>query len=275
VEEILERLLGVDIDLSMRLRIIALGVARMIGLTLPLPFIGGKLVPARIRFGVPLFFALFLHPFLFGTVDGALLPPLGFTLFGLAIKEIFIGFCIGFVIALPFEGFSAAGAFMDTQRGTTFAQVISPSTGGQATLIGQMLNLMFIAIFLSLGGFQITLQAMVRSYEVFPILAEGPLLHPNHPAVDEFILHTMVIFTIAVQFGAPVVASLFLTDATLGIVNRAAPNIQVFFLGMPIKALGGLVVLFVLLAFASEYFAQVMADLVRGLDRLLVYMAAR
>jgi flagellar biosynthesis protein FliR len=93
--------------------------------------------------------------------------------------------------------------------------------------------------------------------------------------VDEFILHTMVIFTIAVQFGAPVVASLFLTDATLGIVNRAAPNIQVFFLGMPIKALGGLVVLFVLLAFASEYFAQVMADLVRGLDRLLVYMAAR
>lgn len=266
--------LGIDLDVSMHLRLLVLVMARVTGLAMPLPFFGGKLLPARIRFGVPLFLALFFYPFLYPTVPPSLVPDVGLLYFGLLLKEVFIGYCIGFLVSLPFFGLEAGGAFIDTQRGTTFAQVISPLTGGQASLVGQFMNLLFIAIFLSIGGLEITLGGLAHSYSVFPLLSVPKLMHPTAPAALFFIDQTAHVFTIAVQFAAPVVICMFITDMTLGTVNRAAPNIQVFFLGMPLKALGGLVVVLILLDFLHEFLAKMMVDLAVAIRELLRAMAA-
>ncbi|MFC1705339.1 EscT/YscT/HrcT family type III secretion system export apparatus protein [Planctomycetota bacterium] len=266
--------LGINIDVSLHLRIFALVLGRMIGMTIPIPFIGGKLVPARIRFGIPLFLSVFLYPFLSAPIPHHLVPPVGFVFVGIMAKEIFVGYAIGFVISLPFAGITSAGSFMDTQRGQTFAQVLAPLTGGMTSLLGQFLSMLFMTLFLTIGGMQIVLDALLRSYLALPMLAAPGAMQPNSPAVLEFIRFTADVFTVAVQFGAPVVIAMFLTDATLGIVNRAAPNIQVFFLGMPVKALGGIVVALIILGTASEYFVELMLKLAAEIRQLLVLMSA-
>lgn len=267
--------LGIEFDLGLHLSIFFPVLARMIGTSLPIPFMGGNLIPGRIKFGVPLFFSVFMHPFIFATVDREMVPEVGFAIVGHIVMNLFIGYCIGFVVSLPFHAISVAGAFMDTQRGTTFAQVINPGMGGQTTLLGQFLNMLFIAVFLSLGGFLIVFDGLRQSYEAFPLYGGTyPLLHPNAAAAEQFIVHTGEVFTIGVKLAAPVVLSMFLIDATLGIVNRTAPNIQVFFLGMPVKALAGLVVVLIMMGFAHEQIAMLMADLAYTLRHMIITMTA-
>jgi flagellar biosynthetic protein FliR len=265
---------GIDFDVSTHLRVFALVFGRFIGIAVPTPFLGGKLIPGRIKFGIPLFFAAFFYPMLKAGVDPARVPEVGFIFFGLVLKEIFIGYSIGFVVSLPFHAIDAAGSFADTQRGTTFAQVVNPALGGQASLIGQLMGLVFLVIFTSSGGLQLTLGALADSYAVFPLLATPKLLHPEAPAVAVFIAHTGHVFVLGVQLALPIVVAMFLADVTLGIVNRTAPNVQVFFLGMGIKALGGLVILFVCLDFMHDTFAQLMVGMVDQIRVLLRSMAA-
>jgi flagellar biosynthetic protein FliR len=266
--------LGVDLDVSLHLRLFGLALARILAICQPIPFLGGNMVPARIRFGIPFVLTIFLYPFVTATIDPAAVPPLGLFYGGFLLKEFFVGYCLGYLISLPFHGVTSAGSFMDTQRGTTFAQVINPSGGGQTSLLGQLMNLLFLVLFVTIGGIQIVIEALLQSYQTLPVLAAIPTLHPNSPVVELVIWHSGQVFEIAVQFAAPVVIAMFMTDATLGIVNRAAPNIQVFFLGMPLKALGGLVVFFIVMGFAYEYLIGLIVDLVLALRRFTIVLMA-
>ncbi|RME73158.1 MAG: type III secretion protein [Planctomycetota bacterium] len=270
MEELLRRL-GLDLELPAMLRLFVLVMARMAGAALPLPFFGGQLVPARIRFGIPLFLALFLYPFVTAGIAYADVPPLGLYYVGLIAKELFTGFCMGFLASVPFHAVTIGGAFIDTQRGTTFASVIAPMTGGSTSLLGSMLNLYFIVLFLALGGAHMVVEAVGLSYRVVPLLGFPELLDPGRSGYVELLLrHTNDMFRIGVQLAGPVVVALFLIDMTLGIVNRAAPNIQVFFLGMGLKAVGGLIVLFVTLGLFTEQIVQLGA----GVGRLMEQAAA-
>lgn len=262
--------LGLDLDISLIMRLYLLVVARFAGASLSLPFFGGQLVPQRIRFGIPLFMALFLYPFVAGGIPAERVPEAGFFYVGMFVKEIFFGYCLGFVVSLPFHAVSSGGAFMDTQRGTTFATVVAPLTGGHASLLGQFLNLLFITLFLGLGGAHYVIEGIGLSYEVMPMLSYPNNLTASASFVEQIMWLTQGVFDAGVRIAAPVVVAMFLTDATLGIVNRAAPNIQVFFLGMGVKAMGGLLVVFVVLGFLARLFVEMMyqslADLKQAID---------
>src|SRR5947207_2136966 len=83
-----------------------------------------------IMIGIPLVFAVFLFPIMDASItDHTLIPPMGLYFTGMVVKEIFVGFCIGYVVSIPFYAVEAAGSFMDTVRGTTFAQTIAPFLG--------------------------------------------------------------------------------------------------------------------------------------------------
>jgi flagellar biosynthetic protein FliR len=249
--------LGIEVDLAAVLRLYVLVLARMVGTCQPLPFFGGQLVPGRIKFGIPLFLALFLYPFVTSGIEYEDVPPLDFYYMGLLAKELFTGFCMGFLASLPFHAVSIGGAFIDTQRGTTFATVVAPLTGGHASLLGSFLNLFFIVLFMGVGGAHMVVEAVGLSYQVVPMLGFPTALGPaESPFVEHALRHTNDMYMIGVQLGGPVVVAMFLTDMTLGIVNRAAPNIQVFFLGMGLKACGGLLVLFLTIGYMSGGLAR-------------------
>lgn len=265
--------LGIELDLSRILRLFFLIFARLVGMGLPLPFFGGQLVPARIRFGIPLFLAAFLYPFIASGVADQEVPPIGLLYVGLAAKELFVGYAIGFIASLPFHAVSVAGAFMDTQRGTTFATVIAPLTGGHASLLGQFLNLYFIVIFLTLGGAHLVIEAVGMSYGAVPLLGFPSLTGIGEPYLEHVLVLSTQMFAIGVQVAGPVVIAMFLTDATLGIVNRAAPNIQVFFLGLGLKAVGGLLVLFISLGYISGGLARMVYETAEVLRRTVGALA--
>jgi flagellar biosynthetic protein FliR len=268
------RRIGIEFDVDLAVRIGSLILARFLGAALSIPFLGGQLIPGRIKFGIPLVFSVFLYPFVSVMVDPKAVPALGMALVALIMKELFIGYALGFIVSLPFYAVETAGSFMDTQRGTTFAQVLAPLLGGQTSLLAQLYLLLFISIFLGLGGNHLVIGALGESFRVVGILEWPRAIEPNSPFVDAVISHAADIFRIGLTLSAPVVIAMLLTDVTLGVVNRTAPNIQVFWLGMPIKTLAGLMVVFFAIGYASDIFAELTVNTGVAMKRAMLLLAA-
>ncbi len=262
----LGRLLGTGVDLEPAIRIIALIFARMTAIVATVPFLGGPLVPGRLKMGIALVLTAFLYPFIAPGVDVALLPK-GLLFVVYAAKELFVGVALGYVVALSFRAIEAAGALMDLARGTTFVQVIAPLTGGQTSMLGQLYLLLYTVFFFSLQAHLVIIYGFGRSFEIVPVTGWPPLGGPGAAYVDEVIALSARIFLVGMTIAAPIIMATLLTDVMLGVVNRAAPNIQVFWLGQPVKTVGGLLLVLLALEFTMRLFHDEAVAVVGALTR--------
>lgn len=230
-----------------------LGFARILSFLIVVPFFGGAAVPARVKVATATAFVIILYPSLAATLpqDGTLpFGPIGFI--ALLAKEAFVGFTLGFVASLVFEAIQVAGRIIDFQRGSTLAEVFAPQLQTRVSEMGQFKLQFAIVIFLSIGAHHYFISSLLRSFEVIPAL-NFPKLTPGwSPAAESIAMMTGGVIAVGVQLAAPVMIALLLTDVFFGIINRVAPQINVFFLSMPVKMAMGLFVVFLTLSLFRE-----------------------
>jgi flagellar biosynthetic protein FliR len=243
--EIWGRVFGYGGNLSLQLVIILLVMARLIGILMLVPFMGGKAVPTQVKVATAGALALIIVPVIQGTLT-VNLPDLGPGLALYMMKEVFVGVTIGYVAALTFNAFEAAGQFLDTARGATMATLFIPQLEESGPLFAALKVQLAIVLFLIFGGHRIFLRAVFGSFILLPV-DKFPSLGGNSMAfVDLIIRSSANVLLIGMQIVIPALIAIFLVDVVLGVANRAAPQLNVFFLGMPIKAYLGIV--FVLLS---------------------------
>jgi type III secretory pathway component EscT len=206
------------------------------------PFFGSRVMPhpVKVTFGLTMF-AVFLPQLLTVTTT-----PIGFSSFTviLLIKEIFIGLVIGFIISIPFILAQNAGIIIDHQRGGASLMVNDPTVQNQSSPLGTLFNMVLIFIFFYLEGPFLFLNAIITSYDVIP---PDKLINTQFfDKSSEFWTMMMQLFNqvmvISIQLAAPGLLAILMTDVFLGIANRLAPQVQITFLGMPLKSLLALAV---------------------------------
>lgn len=267
--------LGFDAGSISRLTLaMVLIAARMVPVFTVVPFFGGRLVPSPVRVGLAVAFAALLLPTVGDPVTAAWAAnPSPVLVVTLIAKEVMVGLTLGFIAALPFFAADAAGRLADVARGASQSQVLVPQTGERSTPLGDMSIQLAIVIFLLLDGHLLFIRALATSYEALPIL--------DHASPAAWGLTTRVaidasahMIAAAVGLAAPVLAATFLSDLTLGVVNRVAPQVQVYFVGMPVKAVVGIFVFMLALAAAATVIAgdslggiHALGEAIRGLGR--------
>ena len=167
-----------------------------------------------------------------------------------AFKEAIIGFLLGFFSAIPFWVAENIGNFIDNQRGATMGEVYSPLNGSQVSTTGIFFTQIVSTVFFVSGAVLLMLAALYKSYSVWPVFVEGISFTPGAPleilgAVDGMLRDTVVI-------SAPVIIVMFLATIGLGLVNRTAPQLNVFFLSMPVKSALGVAMLIAYLPFVMD-----------------------
>ncbi len=205
------------------------------------PFLGGRLVPGPVKAVLSLALAVALAPALIpaaSRLQGA--PPL--LLGALLVKELAVGAAIGFLVALVFWAAEAAGRLADTARGANLSEALVPQLGIRSSPLGDLHLQLALVLFLALGGHRIFIGAFGASYAVLPL--------DRFPAVERLGAFALFaarlsgeLIALALALAAPVLAALLLADLTLGLMNRAVPQLQVFFVAMPLKALLGIAIL--------------------------------
>ncbi len=238
--------LGVALNYTQELLIFALILARTMPMVVLTPFFGGKIAPPEIKMGLGVLFSIILWPLARGAIT-APIPITPFAFLILMMKEVFIGFCIGFVNSHIFTIMEMAGRMVDTARGSSMAEVMVPHSGARATPFGDLYYQMLLVVFVAIGGHAIFLDAFFFSFASIPLNVSFPLDARIANFVDYMIRLTGDVFLSAALLAAPVLAAVLITDVVFGILNRVAPQLNAYFMSMPVKAMGGVLLVLVIL----------------------------
>ena len=167
-----------------------------------------------------------------------------------AVREALIGAVIGFFSAVPFWVVENVGNFIDNQRGATMGEIYSPLSGAQVSTTAIFFTQVVSTVFFVSGAVFLVLSALYRSYDVWPLFGRFVSFSADAPgqilgALDGMLSQTVVI-------SAPVVILMFLATVGLGFVNRTAPQLNVFFLSMPVKSALGIAMLVIYLPYIMD-----------------------
>ncbi len=270
MRELLSELLT-GVDLQRHVGIFFLVLARWIPLTVLAPIFAARSMPASARLGLGGALSLLVY----GAAQSAAgpLPDSGMALALLVVREVLIGSVLGLVVAIPFLALEAAGRLVDSARGARMAELMAAPTGVRTSPTGGFLLLLGVVLFLMVDGHLLVLSAVAHSYRSLPV---STALAPDAPArVAPLVVYLgSELLAVALGIAAPVLAATVLLDLSLGIAGRLAPRLPLYFLGLPLKGLGGVAVLALSLSVMLLYLGGLFRLTLRALDATLSALGA-
>jgi len=160
------------------------------------------------------------------------------------LQQILIGVSMGFSMRLIFAAFEMAGDLLGLQMGLAFATFIDPARGNQTPLLGSFMGVLASLVFLVIDGHLLVIAALVQSFELIPVSARLDVVNFQNIAMAGNIM-----FMLALQISLPVLAAVLICNIVLGILARAAPQLNVMSIGFSITISVGLWVLWVSLPY--------------------------
>jgi flagellar biosynthetic protein FliR len=213
------------------------------------PLFSSKLIPARGKSVCAVALAVGIAPIALAGHD---VPLEVGSLVELMLKEMLVGLAYAFALGALFAAVSTAGSFLDTLIGFSYGALVDPVTGNQSAVLTQAYILVGILILIAIGGDQLMIKGLARSYELVPLLDS-----PSLPAIAGGAQSAFAqVFLSAIELSAPVVLAIIITDAAFGMVSRVVPQLNVFAVGFPAKAAIGLLMIGVSLPFAAGWIAD-------------------
>lgn len=227
-------------------------LARMLGFIMLAPVFNRKEIPVVVKMG----FA-FLLTITLTIVLKPPAPPAGNSMFLSIVLNVATGAMIGYMARLILVAIDAGADMINMQMGLSSAMVLDPSTQGQVSILEKLFSMLAILIFIQLGGVYWLFQALMRSFEIFPIYATSlPLAKLVN--MDYLIEMTSNVLYMGLQIASPVLLATLGQDIILGIISKTAPQVNVFQLSFLFKPVFGAAILIwimpMLVNIISDYF---------------------
>jgi flagellar biosynthetic protein FliR len=225
-----------DAQLLGWLAMVVFPFVRIAALIATAPILGDASVPVRVRIGLAIFVTIVIAPGLTAVPKVELISGDGFLLIG---RQLVIGAAMGFSIQLAFAAIEFAGDLIGLQMGLGFATLVDPETNQETPIIGSLLRYFAMLAFLVANGPLMMIAGVSESFQAMPIAGSGGL-------TDDWkmlVLSGGTVFGLALHMALPVVAALLVTNVALGVMTRAAPQMNLFSIGFPITISVGMIVL--------------------------------
>jgi flagellar biosynthetic protein FliR len=211
--------------------------ARVGTMMMLLPGVGESSIPSRVRLTIALVLTAIMMPAhqQAYTVDLNTLGPVILMLF----QEIIVGAVLGMTGRLAIAALQVAGSVIAQQLGLGFVTAVDPTQDQQGMIVGNFLTLLGIALIFATDLHHLVIAAMNDSYTIFKP-GELPLSGDVAHHITRIVATS---FRIGIQLSAPFLAFGLLFNLGLGVLSRLMPQMQVFFIGIPISILIGLLLL--------------------------------
>jgi flagellar biosynthesis protein FliR len=220
-------------------------LTRILGLIVIAPPFGNNAVPVQTKLILGAMLALIVAP----TIPPLpVTDPLSLTGMMILMQQMVIGMAMGFVMRCVFAGIEMAGEVIGMTMGLGFATFFDPTSQGRSSAISQFLIILATLLFLSLNLHHVLFTALIDSFKTIPIatsLSTGL-------SFQRLALWGGEIFTIGLRLSLPIVAALLLTNVALGILTRAAPQLNLFGIGFPITIGVGFLMLGMILPYLLQ-----------------------
>lgn len=214
-------------------------VIRLFAMLAFTPVFSNSTVPVRSRILISLLIGFVCVSFLEQTI--AYQPADNLIQYAFYImNEFLVGFCIGFAILIFFTVYQVSAQFFSFQIGFGISSVFDPMSKVQIPITGQYQTMFGLLIFMSLGGLDNSIAGVIESYKSFGVGGFREVID----VFPEFLAKGFVdSFKIAAQIALPIMATLFIITASLGLLARFAPQMNLMMIGFPIYIMVGLLFL--------------------------------
>ena len=206
---------------------------RLSGLLITAPFLGEKAVPPRIKAALVVALTAVLLPITSAPANRSALAWMGEGL-----SELMIGVLLGLAAQLVFEGVQLAGTVASFQLGLGLETAIDPTTQADSTVVATFHRLIVVYIFLQMGVHRWILLALVSSFTTLPL---GVSL--NVLTARQLLDFAGNLWIWGLELVLPILIATLVIDVTVAFFAKAAPQLPVIFVGIPVKALVGYLVL--------------------------------
>jgi len=239
-------------------------LARILALLVAAPPFNNSALHTRLRLILGLAIAFAITPAL--PPMPAIEPASGVGLWILA-QQVLIGLSMGFAMRLVFTAIDMGGNMISTQMGLGFLSAYDPQSASQTAVISQFIGILALLIFVAINGHLMIIATLTQSFTVIPIGVAPPgagtwLNLANAGAI---------IFSSGLLLALPIIVALLMTNISLGVLSRAAPQLNLFAVGFPVTLALGFAALFLSLSYLNEPFQQLFEQ---GLQSMLGYFVA-
>ena len=242
-------------------------VARMTGAIVFNPIFGRSNVPGRMKAGLILFLSLLLYSSFGGELE---VQPAGLLEYGvMMLKELFVGFVLGFSMELAVMILRFASAVMDFSMGLSMAQVYDPQYNGQVTVTSGIYYGFFVLLFFATNCHLRVIQIFFQSADVLPF----GMVTLNMELPQAILVVFRENIAMGLQYAFPLIAIELVTEAAVGILMRMIPQINVFSVNFQIKIIVGLLTLLMLFSPMSDRIYYIFDDMLAFMEDAILLLA--
>ena len=229
------------------------------------PLLSSDAIPGVARGGLALFTAVLIFPWV--KALGYNIPENVVDYFLVVAGEALIGVVLGFFLALIYSIFQVAGEFFAFQMGFSASSVFDPMAQIEVPLMGQYLNLVAMLVFVTIGGIKKIFISGI--YGSFKALTVSELVAGKDFLGRLFIGALSKLFENALVISFPIVGTLFLVSVCLGLLAKAAPQMNLLMMGFPVAIGISFIFLVLLLPFLGDAAARLVEASFRELEGII------
>lgn len=183
----------------------------------------------------------------------------------LAIKELLIGMALGYITLLFFSAVEIAGTLVDFQVGFSMGQIYDPSLGVSVSNYGRVYYWISIMIFFLADMHHQVITTLVQSYQWAP-LDQLTFTHIGMEGIIKLFGYT---FATAIQLAVPLIIVALLSELTLALISRTVSQIDVLILGMPMKTLISLIIMFFFISTLMKNIGDLFPEMIKYMNEWL------
>lgn len=226
---------------------------RISAMFMAIPVLGTKLIPTKIRILLSMTITILVIPLI---PEVPAVEPLSLNGLLISVQQILIGVAMGFVLQLVMGALLIAGEAISMSMGLGFAIMIDPQNGVSVPVISQFFLIIGTLLFLSLGGHLMLIQLLVSSFNTLPI-AEIGITRESFWAIVSW---GSTMFVGAIWLAIPALISILVLTLAMGVMTRAAPQLNIFSVGFPITIFMGFVIIMLIMPTFPEHFSRMLLE---------------
>ncbi len=234
---------------------------RISAMLMAMPVFGTRLLTVRVRIVLGILITFLVMPLLpaMPVVD-----PLSIEGLMVSIQQILVGLAMGFILQLVMGALAIAGEAIAMTMGLGFASMVDPANGVNVPVLSQFFLIVGTLLFLALGGHLMIIQLVVSSFQAMPVGVDG-LERDSFWVIIRF---SSQMFIGAIWIALPAMISILVITLAMGIMTRAAPQLNIFSVGFPVTILMGFVIMMLVLPTLLPRFNQLLLDGLQASQRI-------
>lgn len=237
--------------------------SRYLGMMMITPIFSSQVILYRIKVLLVVTLSVLTFPILLGSFEAAY-PNSNLVLIMELISEAAVGFLMGFLVFLIFSAVQFGGQVVDMLMGYRIANVVDPFSGFNSPVIGQFKNILLTLIFLAVNGHLYLIRLLHESFLIIP--PRGVFF--TNQLWQFFFRRSADMFVLGLKIALPIAGAIFFLDIVLAFLARTVPQMNLFVVGLPLKILAGLLLLYLLLPVLNTFFREIIFELIHDIPDL-------